>query len=441
MLTGTFGQSERDLRVPLAKFGLALAPILIGGWFIYILLTSFPALLDRSIALPVADGSMPFLDDFIVFHSAGKHVAEIGGAVYDPATISALQAEETGQDPDDALVLPFFNPPSALLLFSLFALIPIGSAAIAWMGTSAIAAFVSTRGLVRMDALSPDARILVVLGIASWLPMYQAVVHGQMTFLLLAGFSLYCLGLLAANKEKYVVPGLLLLALKPVFLALPLLYLALRRQFRLLAAFALAEGALIIVAAMLFGWELPFDYVSLSIQAIGWDEVNGISTYGMFGWTGFWRGVLGPDAHGLQMTLTMTSALATIGAFIWVCHRGGSMRLSLAAMVLAALLISPHSYMQDLLLLTIPALLLLSDRMSAVTFAFIGFGLWFAVYFHFDTLASTGLGLANLSLILLMGFVLAQGTRIASIQLPEPARLWMRERPDSDFPSENAVKS
>jgi hypothetical protein len=403
--------SPSRLRPPFASFAIAIAPVLLGGWFIYVGIASFAGLADRPIALPQAGMSATFMDDFVVFHSAGAHVSELGGDVYDPPTISVIEAEATGQDPDRVVVLPFFNPPSALLLFSPFALLPLQAAAALWMASGLLIALVSLRWLMReTGGLSQDTTLLAVLGVCSSLPFFHVFLHGQMTFLLLAGFCLYGVGLLR-ERTAPVLGGLLLLALKPVFLPLPLIYLALRRHFRLLAGFVAIEGALVLMAAILFEPRLPLDYLSMSVKAIGWDEVNGISTYGMFGWTGFWRGILGPDMHAPQMALVAVSSLFTIAAFCWTCRDGKNPLTVLGIMALASLMLSPHSYAQDLILVAFAFLVLSSSDQQNPTWPILAVGAWFAGYVHFDLLPLSSIGTANVALIILTGYAFANALR------------------------------
>jgi hypothetical protein len=79
------------------------------------------------------------------------------------------------------------------------------------------------------------------------------------------------------------------------------------------------------------------------------------------------------------------------------------------------LLISPHSYAQDLLLLVLPLLLLQTEGRGSLARVALPLGAWFAAYFHFDTLAATGLGPASIALAVLTGFVLIEaiGARLA----------------------------
>ena len=407
--------STRSQLAPALRVALIVAPVILGGWFLYIAISSYAPLLSRPIALPESGSDALMFDDFVVFHTAGKVINDIGGAVYDPETISPLQAQQTGQAADRVAVLPYFNPPPALLPFALLGLLSLGPAAIVWLTGGALLALAGLRALaLRIDA-SPEAALVLALGAFSSLPVYQAVVHGQMTFVLLAGFCLFGAGILRPGRSGYVVLGLVLLAVKPVFLPLPLLYLVLRGRFQLLLRFAAVEVLLFLIASALFGTHVPLDYASMSVEALSWDEVNGISTYGMFGWTGFWRGILGPDVHLPQMALTALSALVTVAVFAATFARTDNPRLALSAIVVGALLISPHSYAQDLVLLVIPVLMLMQEYRDSRLFYAVGLLAWFAAFVHFDTLTLTGVGAANLGIIVLAGFVFA---RAAALRMP-----------------------
>jgi hypothetical protein len=313
-------------------------------------------------------------------------------------------------------VLPFFNPPPALLALWPLGLLPVGLAASLWLVLGVAVAAVLVRMLAREVGFSGELNtVLLVLGACASLPFYQAVVHGQMTFLLVGGFCLFCTGVLRGRGMTLVLAGLLLLALKPVFLVLPLLFLVVRREFHVLAAFVLVEGLLVILAALAFGTDLPMRYVSMSLQALSWDEVNGISTYGMFGWTGFWRGVIGPDARELQSVLTAASTGVTLAVTALAFDRTRERPLvALSACALASLLVSPHSYAQDILLLCIPFLLLAESDGWQRGVVISGVLTWFALYFHFDVLEATRVGPANVALIFLSVWVLRGAISVAS---------------------------
>jgi hypothetical protein len=417
---------------------------MLGGWFVFVIITSFPGLLQRTIALPAGQTAVPFLDDFVVFHSAGKYAPEAGGEIYEPELISRLEAGATGQEPERVVILPFFNPPPALLAFWPLGLLPMGLAAVLWLSLGVVAAALLLRMLAREAGLAADSTTsLFVIGGCASLPFYQALVHGQMTFLLLGGFCLLCTGVLRPRGAPLVLGGLLVLALKPVLVVFPLVLLATRRQFHVLAAFVVIEGMLVAIAALVFGTSLPLDYVSMALKALSWDEVNGISTYGMFGWTGFWRGIVGPEARELQTILTIASSAVTLAAAMRVFrHSRERPHVALSVAILASLLVSPHSYAQDLLLLSIPFLLLGTFDTSKGNIAVAAVLSWFALYFHFHVLDATGVGPGNVALILLGAWLVREALTFetsADWAAAEPAqarvlRLWRRH----SLPSEAA---
>lgn len=140
-------------------------PILLGGWFVFVIATSFPGLLQRPIALRDAQATAPFMDDFVVFHAAGKYAAAAGDDVYEPVAISRLEAETTGQEPGQVVILPFFNPPPALLAFWPLGLVPVGVAAALWLTLGLVVAGVLFRMLAREAGFTADSTaFLFVLG-------------------------------------------------------------------------------------------------------------------------------------------------------------------------------------------------------------------------------------------------------------------------------------
>jgi Glycosyltransferase family 87 len=428
--------------VPWHRLALALAPILLGGWFIFVAAASYTEMVHRPMALPQRSSSAPFLDDFVVFHAAGGRVSEIGGAVYDPATMSTFEAKATSQDSKQVTILPFFNPPSSLLLFSVLGLVPLKTAAAIWLVGGLVLAMAAVFRLGRELGWSQnDATSLLVLGVGASLPFHQTLVHGQMTFLLLAGFCFYGVGIVRQQGGRYSLIGLLLLALKPVLLPLPIIFLALRGEFRLLTGFVAAEAILVLFASALFDPRLPIDYVSMSIKAVGWDEVNGISTYGMFGWTGIWRGILGPGAHELQSAIAAWSSVATVAAFAWAFRRGDRPQLALPLIVLGALLISPHSYAQDLLFVLVPLLALGAAPASSPRWAIVAVACWFSAYAHFQILGLTGLGPANVALVLMFGYGLLVALEIKTAVHPSRSPAFAARRIDTGLSSADAAGS
>ena len=286
-------QNVRQLTAILAKpewfqsSVLSLVGVLLAGWFLFVVATTSEDLLPSRVQIPEATSRNLYLDDFVVFFAAGDGVSD-GVDVYDPLSIRQKEAELTGQNPDTVRVLPFFNPPSSLLLFGLLAVLPLGVAAALFMVSTAAGAVIANLALARTLnlRLTPAQATLAVLAVLSSFPLFQVLIHGQITFLLLIGF---CAFFLAFSAPRYrtvlVVVGISLIAIKPSLLIAPLLYLVLTKEWPLIAKAAAVQAILLLLSVVIFQQtSLPLRWLELVTDALAWDEQNGISTRGMFGW-------------------------------------------------------------------------------------------------------------------------------------------------------------
>ena len=128
----------------------------------------------------------------------------------------------------------------------------------------------------------------------------------------------------------------------------------------------------------------------LSVQAVGWDEKNGISIWGMFGWNAFSTALVS-GAHLPRVLLTATLDLVTFGACGWtILRRRPGPEATFALIVFGALLISPHLYEHDVLLAALPVFLLstLDGEPQCRWLLYAATG-WVVLYFHFDILSAT----------------------------------------------------
>ena len=142
---------------------------------------------------------------------------------------------------------------------------------------------------------------------------------------------------------------------------------------------------------LIAGWHVVPDYVSLLVRASAWDDTNGISTYGMFGWNAFSRALFHHDVAARAALTVSLDVLTYAGALVAVRSRAGrSPERAFGVVVFAALLVSGHLYAHDVLVAALPILLLTTtaNRFEAgawVLFALLG---WGVLYFHFDLLSS-----------------------------------------------------
>jgi Glycosyltransferase family 87 len=404
------------------------------AWFAIVAVTALPGLRPRQVQTWGIFSQESYLDDFAVFYSAGRLFTQgQGKQVYRLEALTAEEAKAFGQSPSDFVPLPFFNPPLALLLFGAFSALSLAHAVLLWTAGTLLLAGLGFILLWRAypRTLTRSQSVAVALGLISSLPFYQTALHGQIAFLLLFGVCL----LYAAIRRpspKLSVPGLLILSLKPQLLLLPVILLVLQRRYRELLIAAAAGVVLLAAALAATGPNVPADYVRLLWASAHWENQNGVSPYGMFGWIGLvsdlFGGTLGTWGHLLVTGLD----LCTYALVLWLILRGQRRRadpaVSLSLAILGGLLTSPHFYAQDLALL-VPVLWIVYARRLASDGATgaLALGGWFIPYVHFKLLQLTPL---NVTTFYMLGlFVLLAGnvdrrltSRQAPSQTPAPVR-------------------
>ncbi len=410
----------------LAGFRLKVAVLIaamavLGAWFLFTLAGNLPSLAPQALRIQSATDTKLYLDDFVVFYAAGSMATANSAGIYSPAEISQVEAKLTGQETEKILFLPFFNPPSSLRPLAALAVLPLGIAAVIWsaLGLGAMTASLVRIAGDRLMALPSYTGLLWIPAILSSAPLYHAVVHGQMTLFLVAGFALVWAGAFESRRPLLLAAGLLLISFKPALLVGAIAWIIARGNWRPIHFFLAAKAALVLAALAIFGFGLASTYFDLSLQAFGWDDVNGISSYGMFGWNGLLRGIIGPEPQLLRTALMAGLSIATVAWLVMVAFDPGSLTKEerFGGIVAVTLLVSPHSYSQDLLLLLPPLLVLATGPRNRSAWALAALAVWFASFFHFDVLAATGVGPMNLLLIASLGvFTYLRGKDLTSEQ-------------------------
>lgn len=381
----------------------AAVPALL-AWFTVVLATGVGTLVQDTIRVPTPSIYDPYLDDFVVFHSAGRMVAGGSAAhVYELEAIHDAEARALGVSSGDILVLPFFGAPHTVLPLAAVGRFDLAAGAVMWTASGLLVFCAGGALLVasRRRQITPAGVLLLAAGTASSMPFVQILIHGQLTLFLATGWMLLWLGAFRETRGRLAAVGLVVLATKPPLLAIPVAHLVLTRQWptllRSTGALAILTGAAISVA----GIDLLTDYVRLLAGAATWDEENGISTWGMFGWNAFARALLGADATSSRLLLTLTLDAFTLAVIARVAPQlmaRGLREEVFAIVVFGSLLISPHVYAHDLVFAAVPILLFVTCERASVRnawaiYAVIG---WFVAYFHFDVLAPTGVNFGAL---------------------------------------------
>ena len=150
------------------------------------------------------------------------------------------------------------------------------------------------------------------------------------------------------------------LALKPPFLtALPLIFL-LAAAWRILGGLLISAAAQFALARLYFGAEVMRDYFNTLLhpsQWLGIAELN-FATIQMHSLRSFWTLLVPFSSLSLALYLLSSIIVVAVAAMIWKSKQ--PLHLRFAALILAAVLVNPHLFIYDLLVLA-PCLLLLVD--------------------------------------------------------------------------------
>lgn len=297
-----------------------------------------------------------FRPDFSVFWTGARLIGANADQIYDAQAMTAAQSWLTSAENG---LRPFVYPPTALLLFYPFGLIPFYVAFLAWTSLSLAVFFVTARAFVSSRALIlAVATPAVVLSLAT----------GQ-TSLLIAGAIM---GAVAMLERKPILAGILLgaaAALKPQAAILVPLALFVGRHWLAQFAFFVTGIALVFIAVLLWGFALWFDwYQAIShfssiVTGLGLN-IDGI-TFTMLAKVATWPAWL---ALSMQVVAIIFGCALVMWAFRW---QDKSVRV--VALASGSLLCSPYALIYDLsVLMPIASSLLISGRLMGV---FAGFAI------------------------------------------------------------------
>jgi hypothetical protein len=241
----------------------------------------------------------------------------------------------------DHLWYPVRYPP-----WTTAALSPLASAtfqAAWWM----LGAFTVAVVVVTARQLTREPRWVLPIVLA-FPPLWIDVLNGQLGVI---PFLAFALAGAAWVRGQALVTGcaLALLLFKPQYVPPTLLIGLLAREWRLLSGWALGAAAIVGLAVMHFGLHSVFEYLR-HVPVMLADAIPGEP-----------RPFL---QHSIRVMTSMTplptlafvTAAATVGGLLWRAWGTGVRSLQMSGLVLASLLLSPHTFVYDLPALLLPGL-------------------------------------------------------------------------------------
>jgi hypothetical protein len=375
---------------------------LLGACFSVALINHAIKLAPRDIETNSTDTTPDYLNDFAVFYTAGE-LAGSGraGTVYDIDTFDGERLARFGSEEGHATSNPYFNPPYFLLLLVPLAMLPAGMAATLWIGGGLLMlATILWRFAPLLAArMGAPGAVLVVLGMASSLPVAWTAWQGQFSFWLAGAWLLIWAGHFRGGSPWLTACGMALLALKPQMALVPGTYLLWQRDYRALAGFMVIESVLFGAGLLAFGPGVLMEWVALLLRAVGWEGEHGQFPAEMLGWNAFLRQALGPDFAVTRTVATTVLSAATLGGAVVALRRyRPEPHRVFALLVFATLVTGPHVYTQEGVQL-IPALLVVllcgaaQERRAWLAWSVAG---WFAFAGLWDVfVVSNGAGQLN----------------------------------------------
>jgi hypothetical protein len=317
------------------------------------LLLAFGVGLLGSYILIVLSGTIPpQKTDFITYFSAARLVLlGHGGSLYDLSALSGVERHVVSPYHLTYGVLPYVYPP-----YFAVATAPLGVAGLVpayavWAAVNVVLLSLALVVIQRRAYLSMNMTLALWLGAWTFIPTFIGLLHGQVSFLLLA---LMGGALLSLEARRDVLAGALLgvAMLKPTYVLPCLIVLLVRGRLRALASF-IGTTVLLAVAPMpLFGARTDFDYLDMLRQATSWTTQYGYGPENTASLAGPLRDLL-PASVAFAVLIAVT--LAALAGLAVLSRRSPTLALPYALAIVIGLLVSPHVLVHDLVLLLIPA--------------------------------------------------------------------------------------
>ena len=272
---------------------------------------------------------------------------------------SASPSANPPANPPDNVRLPILYGPQVGFFFLPFSRLSFPAAARIWASLSLAFFFACIYFVGRIcPALGPHWKIVVIAAVA-FPPLFHLFVRGQISVLVLGCFTA---ALLAFRADRGWLAGIALglLAFKPQFLVAIPLVLLLARAWKALAGLCASAAVQVVLTWLYFGSAVMRAYFETLWHVSRWIGAAepGLAAIQMHSLRSFWALLIPWPDVGLALYILSSVVIIAMAAVIW--KSGSPLTLRFSALILAAILVDPHLFVYDLLVLA-PALLLLVD--------------------------------------------------------------------------------
>jgi len=328
-------------------------------WGVCVVDFATPGLFDRA-------GNIKF-QDFLPFYVSARLMAHHRAIdIYD----QNVQLRELQSIVGPTQVeIPYLYGPQVALLFVPFTRLSFATAAWMWSSISVLMYFACIHAVwKRCQSLSQGAPSLPPFSREKWgfalatlafPPLFHVFVRGQVSVLILVCFTL---AFLAFNNNRPALAGIALgfLMMKPPFLIAISLVLLFAGAWRSFAGLAVSAMAQLVFARFYFGGAVMRAYLELMLRPDRWINATELSLapIQMHSLRSFWALLIPLPIAAFALYILTSVIVIVVTIAIWRSHLPLSLRYS--GLILSSVLVNPHLFVYDLLVLT-PALLLIVD--------------------------------------------------------------------------------
>lgn len=310
---------------------------------------SKPGLFDRA-------GNIKF-QDFLPVYVSARLIAEHRATELYNQDVQADALQAIVRQPGRVETPNLYGPQVGLLF------VPLGRfsflrAAWIWITVSLLAYF-ACGYLVWACCRNLGPRCLVLIAAVAYPPLFHLFVRGQISALLLLSFTA---AFFALRSRRFLLAGVALgfLAIKPQFLVAIPLVLLLSGSWQIFAGLLLSVAAQFVLARLYLGSEVMPSYFVFLAHPSRWMNLAELSLapIQMHSLRSFWTLLVPVPA--LAFAFYFVTSVIAVGITIRIWKSVLPLPVRYSALILAAVLVNPHLFIYDLLVLA-PALLLLAD--------------------------------------------------------------------------------
>jgi hypothetical protein len=308
-------------------------------------------------AIPILTAVRPGYSDFLSFYTGGAIVRDgKGERLYNLELQSEYQAEilGPGSRASHNPLLPFINPPHAVLIFFPLTYLSPKAAASVYLSLNCLMAVWILRRLWMLAATwSHTERVLLITTTLAAEPLWYGLGTGTLTNLALLCLIEYFFAI-RAGREISAAVWLVAGTIKPQLILFPALIPFVQSRWRLVGVTIALALFLCLSISLTFGFHIWLDYFQLLRQVGERGELYGAAPPRMINlrMVLYW---LAPPF--VVIRVVYAALLAGVVVVFWIWRAAGNFDLRFGLTVLIGLFLAPHLNYQDALLAILPAVL------------------------------------------------------------------------------------